>query len=136
MRNRQFLVRRLPLAALVVAAGLVVAPAAEAAPLTVEDFRSTTTEGILRLCTAPKEDALHEAAMGYCVGYLAGAFDYYRIAESIGSQPRVVCFGDPPPTRREEIEKFVAWAKTHPEHGAAPAIDSLFRFLGGEHPCP
>ena len=113
----------------------VVAAAAHAEPLTIEDFRSATTDGIVKLCTAPETDPLHGAAVGYCVGYLTGAFHYYRAVEGSARQPKLVCFGSVEPSRKEGIERYVAWAKAHPEYGNHLAVDSMFRFLGENFPC-
>jgi hypothetical protein len=109
---------------------------ARAQAITYNDFYTTTTQGIVKLCTAPAADPLHDAAVGYCVGYLVGAFHYYKISEAAGGAPNLVCFGSALPSRREEIEKFVAWAQGHPQYANDLALDSMFRFLGEEHPCP
>ena len=101
-----------------------------------DDFSTASTQGILKLCTAPQTDPFSQTAVGYCVGYLTGAFHYYKIMEASGDGPKLVCFGSVEPSRREEIEKFVAWAQAHPEYGNDLAIDSMFRFLGEQHPCP
>jgi hypothetical protein len=103
--------------------------------LELSDFRSATTDGIVKLCTAPQSDPMHQAAIGYCVGYLTGAFHYYKAVEGAGNQPKLVCFGSAEPGRRELIEQYVAWAQAHPEHGKDLAIDTMFRFLGGRFPC-
>ena len=109
--------------------------AADSAPLVMEDFRSATTEGLLKLCDSPPDDPLHQGAVGYCVGYLTGAYHHYKASVEIGSARPIVCMTGAEPSRKEAIEQFVAWAKAHPEHGNQLAVDSLFRFLGEKHPC-
>lgn len=117
-------------------AAAIATSAYAADPLTVDDFRSATTAGIVKLCSAPESDPLHQAAVGYCVGYLTGAFHYYRVVEDLGHQPKLVCFGEAEPSRREEIARFVEWTKSHPQYDEAPAVDTMFRFLGEQYPCP
>ncbi len=121
---------------LTVALALVcLAGSARAQNLVRDDFYTVSTQGIVKLCTAPESDPFYQTAVGYCVGYLVGAFHYYKILEGSGG-PKLVCFGQVEPSRREEIEKFVAWAQAHPEYANDLAIDSMFRFLGERHPCP
>lgn len=119
------------LAALALAA--CAATPARAAALTYDDFRSATTDGIVKLCTAPETDPLYQGAVGYCIGYLTGAFHYHRA--SAGPDVKLFCMSSPEPSRRESIEKFVAWTKKHPEYGHDLAVDTMFRFLAEEHPC-
>jgi hypothetical protein len=107
--------------------------AAPARALVLDDFRSATTDGIVRLCTAPESDPLYQAAAGYCVGYLTGAFHAERAID--GGRPTLVCFSSAEPSRREEIAKFVAWTTKHPEHGSELAVDTLFRYLAEAYPC-
>jgi hypothetical protein len=106
---------------------------ADAAPLTMDDFHSATTDGIVKLCSAPESDPLYQGAIGYCVGYLTGAFHFYRMTETPKS--KLVCFKTAEPSRREEIARFVEWAKAHPQYGAMPAVDTMFRYLGEAFPC-
>jgi len=115
------------------AAALSLATSAPAFSLTLEDFQSATTDGIVKLCTAPESDPLYQGAIGYCVGYLTGAFHFYRATE--GEKAKLVCFKSGEPSRREEISKFIAWAKAHPQYGSALAVDTMFRYLGEEYPC-
>ena len=115
---------------------LASATSARAEPLTMDDFKSATTAGIVKLCAAPQSDPLHQAAVGYCLGYLTGAFHYYKAVEGAPGQPKLVCFRTAEPSRREEIENFVSWATAHPEYSSGLAVDSMFRYLGEVHPCP
>lgn len=119
-----------------VLATTVLATTAHAEPLVMADFQSATTEGIVRLCTAPETDPHHQAALGYCVGYLTGAFHYYKAVEAAGGSPKLVCFKTAEPSRREQIENFVEWAKARPQYAKDLAIDSMFRYLGETHACP
>lgn len=119
-----------------VLASIAFTTAAQAAPLVMEDFQLATTEGIVKLCTAPQSDPLYQGAIGYCVGYLTGAFHYYRAMEGMGATPKLVCFQSAEPSRREQIDNFVEWAKARPQYANDLVIDSMFRYLGETHPCP
>jgi hypothetical protein len=86
---------------------------AHAGQLTTEDFKTATTSGIVALCTAPETDPLHQAAVGYCVGYLTGAYHYHKAVEAVPGQPKLFCTGDHERPRQEEIERFRrSWCAT------------------------
>ncbi|MBW2432657.1 MAG: hypothetical protein JRF36_03575 [Deltaproteobacteria bacterium] len=100
-----------------------------------EDFRVDTTQQILNLCTATPDDPLYHQAINFCHGYLVGAFHYY---EAVSSGPRgikFVCPPDPRPSRNESIDKFIEWAKAHPQHFGEAPVETEFRFLMEHWPC-
>jgi len=100
-----------------------------------EDFEVETTQNIINLCTAVPEDPLYEQAINFCHGYLVGAYAYYE-AESGGPKGiKLVCPPDPPPSRNEAIQMFIAWAKAHPQYMNERPVETEFRFLMETWPC-
>ena len=100
-----------------------------------EDFKVTTTQNLINLCTAPAEDPRQKEAIHFCYGYLVGAFHYYT-AENAGPKGKqLVCLPDPTPTRNQTVAMFLEWAKANPQYMGEPAVDSEFRFLMEKWPC-
>jgi len=99
------------------------------------DFEVQTTENLINLCTTPVDDPLHNHAINFCHGYLAGAYHYY---EAISSGPKgiqLVCLSDPSPSRNDAIAMFIEWVKTHPQHLGDKPVETQFRFLMEKWPC-
>jgi len=100
-----------------------------------KDFEVETTENLINLCTTPVDDPLHNHAINFCHGYLAGAYNYY---EAISSGPKgiqLVCLSDPSPSRNDAIAMFIEWVKTHPQHLGDKPVETQFRFLIEKWPC-
>ena len=100
-----------------------------------KDFEVETTENLINLCTTPVDDPLHNHAINFCHGYLAGAYHYY---EAISSGPKgiqLVCLSDPSPSRKDAIAMFIEWVKTHPQHLGDKPVETQFRFLMEKWPC-
>jgi Rap1a immunity proteins len=105
------------------------------AALTRDDFLIRTTQDLLKLCTATESDSLYQAAIGFCHGFATGAYQYYQANTAGAEQAAFVCLPEPPPTRAEAIQMFVAWAKENPQYLNDRPVDSLFRFLGTRFAC-
>jgi hypothetical protein len=90
-------------------------------------------QDLVILCTVPAGDPLYPNAMGFCHGYLVGAFHYYDSTEPASN--RFVCAPTPTPTRAEVMDGFVAWAKAHPQYMNDRPADTLFRYLAEKYPC-
>jgi hypothetical protein len=102
--------------------------------LTRDDFLVRTTQDLVKLCTANETDPMYNAATGFCHGYGVGAYHYYQASTDPG-QGGFVCFPDPPPTRVEVLQMFLAWTKENPQSMNELAVNSLFRFLASKFPC-
>ncbi|MCU0589261.1 MAG: hypothetical protein MUF52_14050 [Syntrophobacteraceae bacterium] len=100
-----------------------------------EDFKALTTQNLLNLCGAPTSDPLYREAHNFCQGYLVGAYHYYMAANEGPDGDRLVCFGDPPPSRKEAISLFMEWAKARPEYWTERPVETQFRFLTEKWPC-
>jgi Rap1a immunity proteins len=104
--------------------------------LTRDDFLVRTTQDLVELCTASETDPLYHAALGFCHGYAVGAYHYHQAAIAAGAEKtEFVCFPDPPPTRVESIQMFLAWTKANPQYMNERPVDSIFRFLESKFPC-
>ena len=104
--------------------------------LTRDDFLVRTTHDLVKLCTADEKDPLYQAAIGFCHGFAAGAYQYHQaITKSGAERTNFVCVPEPPPTRAEAIQMFVAWTQENPQYLNDPPVDSLFRFLATKFPC-
>jgi hypothetical protein len=42
---------------------------------------------------------------------------------------------EPPPTRAEAIQMFVAWTQENPQYLNERPVDSMFRFFATKFPC-
>jgi hypothetical protein len=106
-----------------------------AAAVTEEDFFVDTTENLINLCSVSPKDPLYQQAINFCHGYVVGAYDYYLASEKGPKGKKWVCMPDPPPSRNKAIERFVKWAKAHPQYRSEEAVETVFRFLMETWPC-
>ncbi len=111
----------------------VLPPAAGA--VSQEDFKVHTTENLINLCTAASDDPLFAQAVNFCHGFLVGSYRYHEAIARGPKGRRLVCPPDPKPSRNEAIDKFVDWAKAHPEYMNEPPVETEFRFLMEQWPC-
>jgi hypothetical protein len=114
---------------------LTLSPASSFA-VTSEDFLVADTQDVVDICSTPESDPLYTAAMGFCQGYVLGAYQYHLALFGHGKSHPMVCFTEPKPTRTQAIERFIAWVKGHPEYGKEQPADSLTKFLIDTWPCP
>lgn len=89
----------------------------------------------MTLCSAQEGEPLYEAAIGFCHGFMVGAYRYYEATAGASEASRWFCPPDPAPTRAEAIERWLAWAKADPARLTGPAVESPFRFLADAYPC-
>jgi hypothetical protein len=115
------------------ALALLAALTASAHAAESDHYRVGTTAELIRVCGAQPSEADYVTAIAFCHGVLAGAYGYY-----IASTPpadRFVCPPDPPPTRSQVAQRFVAWGKSRPGLMGEGAIDTLFRYAAEAMPC-
>ena len=103
--------------------------------LTREDFLVHSTQDLVKLCSASESDSLYQAAIGFCYGYAVGVYHYYQVDTAGAGQRGFVCFPDPPPTRVETIQMFLAWTNQNPQYMSERPVYSIFRFLQSKFPC-
>jgi hypothetical protein len=102
---------------------------------TPEHFRVRSTADLVQICSTPTNDPIFAAAISFCHGYAVGAYQYYRASVSGPEGRPFVCLPDPPPSRTEGLQMFVAWARQNPQYMAEPAVETLFRWLATTWPC-
>ena len=103
--------------------------------VTEKDFEAETTEAFVNLCTVSADDPLYHQAVNFCHGYLVGAYHYHEAVSSGPKGKRLVCMPDPMPFRNDAIDKFIEWAKAHPQHWGETPVETEFRFLMEKWPC-
>jgi hypothetical protein len=111
-------------------------PGLSHAGATRESFDLRNAQDLVDLCAVPEGDPMHEAARGFCYGFLSGAGAYHRAVAPTAKDKPLFCVPDPRPTREEAAKKFVAWAEAQAEHMQEPPIDALLRFATDTWPCP
>lgn len=118
------------------AMAVVGAEAVPAEAVTREQFLVQTSADLLTLCEAKEGEPLYEAALGFCHGFMVGAYRYYEATDGASGEERLFCLPDPAPTRAETIERWLGWVKADPARLGQPAVESPFRFLAATYPCP
>ena len=111
---------------------LLCGPAGAAGP---EDFRAQTAADLVVLCSAGPEEPNYVAAIHFCHGFAAGAYQYYQAIAAASPDQRYVCPPATPPTRTEAIAGFVEWIKSLPGEASKPPVEALFQYLGETYPC-
>ena len=126
---------RATFAAAVAAVSLATAAPATAA-VTQDDFLVRTTQNLVNLCEADRQDPLAIHALNFCHGYIAGIYDQFQAWGSPRpGAPPPFCLPDARPSRTQAVTTFVAWVKANPTEANALAVDSLFRFARTTWPC-
>ena len=97
------------------------------------DFQLRNAGDLVRVCSVPRDHALHDSAAGFCHGVLTGAFRYYE--STVAKENRFVCAPNPTPTRAKVMNDFVAWSAKNAKYMTDPPIDALFRYLAETYPC-
>lgn len=103
------------------------------APQGREHFQVRTAADLVKACETPTSHPDYAAAIAFCHGFLAGAFQYYDA--TVAGADRFVCPQAPYPTRSKVMTDFVAWAKARPQVLQERSADALFRYLGEAFPC-
>lgn len=112
-----------------------VAAEAPAKEVDADEFRVESTGDFVALCAADPKAANYVAAIHFCHGFISGAYRYYQSASAAAPATAYVCTPNPPPSRNEVIASFVTWARADQTAMKAPAVDSIFRYLGTKYPC-
>ena len=109
---------------------------AQAASLAPEDFTVRTMADLVKLCGVSERDPLHDAAKGFCLGYLDGAHDYHDALTQGKDYNPIACPGKGV-TRERVVKVVLKWAKNNrkmTENEAA--IQGVMRAVSQEWPCP
>ena len=117
--------------AAIFSASLLLAGAAQAAA--PEQYALTTAAHLAQVCAPQAVQSEAVTASAFCHGVLAGAYGYFQASTTEAN--RYICPPNPPVSRAQVANGFVAWMKTHPQFAKDPAIDTLFRFAAEAYPC-
>jgi hypothetical protein len=110
-------------------------PAAAAAPRAA--FEARTVADLATLCGASPQAPEYAAAIAFCHGFLQGAGQFHAALTQPGSGVTpVFCPPNPPPTRAQVADAFVAWARANPGQAGERAVDGLARWAHAAYPCP
>jgi hypothetical protein len=113
----------------------ILVPSGFAMAVTEEDFKVSTTQNLLNLCTVSASDPLAKEAIHFCHGFLIGAYAYYLNDTSGPDSKKLFCMPDPEPSRNEAIAMFLKWSKARPQLMDKPAVEAEFMFLIETWPC-
>ncbi len=102
---------------------------------TLEDYQLGTSGDLLDLCTLDASHAQHWEARAFCLGYFTGGIHLHDALAASEDFPRIAC---PPAdaTRNDVVAVFVAYARAHPEYLDEKPMDTVFRAVNDEWPCP
>lgn len=141
---------RSSISAAVVAATLAVATAAPPMPAAAQAgatptaaaaapraaFEARTVADLATLCGASPQAPDYASAVAFCHGFLQGAGQYHAVTTQPGSgRAPLFCPPNPPPTRAQAAEAFVAWARANPRYAGERAVDGLARWAHATYPC-
>jgi hypothetical protein len=101
-----------------------------------ENFRVRNTADLVVICATPVGDAMYTAAISFCHGYGVGAYHYYHASHAGPEGKPFVCLPEPPPSRTDGMQMFVNWARANPQFMSEPPVETLFRWLATQWPCP
>jgi Rap1a immunity proteins len=103
---------------------------------TEANFGARTTGDLVELCAAPADSALGTAADNFCEGFVEGAVTVELENMAAMRGRKFFCLPNPPPSRSEAVNEFVAWARAAPDRLTQASTDGLFKFLIERYPCP
>jgi hypothetical protein len=125
--------RRL-LRALTIAAVLWSAAAEGANP---DQFLVKNAGDLVAVCETPESDPYYAAAIGFCHGYVVGAYQYHQALYTHGRKHKAIfCEPNPRPSRAQAIRDFVAWVNENPKYKSENAVETMFKYLMEKWPCP
>ncbi len=116
--------------------GALAAPVATVHATTTEHFVLRSGADYVALCSTPADDPLYTAAIHFCHGFGVGVYQTMLALTNHEKLTPIVCPPNPAPTRNEGLQRFLAWAKAHPDYLNDPPADVLGRFLVEQFPCP
>jgi hypothetical protein len=120
----------------VIATAGLLAMATSLRAVTTEHFVLRNGSDLVALCSTPQDDPLYTAAIHFCQGFGSGVYQTILALTTHEKLVPLMCPPNPPPSRNESLQRFLAWAKQRPDMLAEPPADVLGRFLVEQFPCP
>ena len=119
------------------ALAVVIVPGAAGAAVTEQDFFVRTTGDLAKLCATTSADPLYSAAIHFCQGFGAGAYQAEQLHRAGSRAKPLFCMPtDPLPTRNQVTAGFVAWVAAKPDVAALVPAEGVFEYLMATYPCP
>ncbi|MGH6922029.1 MAG: Rap1a/Tai family immunity protein [Geminicoccaceae bacterium] len=101
----------------------------------LDDYQLRTSGDLLDICSLDASHVNYWEARGFCLGYFTGGIDLHDALAAADDFPRIACAGEGV-TRNDVVEAFVTYAQAHPEHLDERAMDTVFRAVIDQWPCP
>jgi Rap1a immunity proteins len=120
------------------ALGLALAPWtswAQTDGYTLEDYQLGTSGDLLDLCTVDASHPQYWEARAFCLGYFTGGIHLHDTLAASPNFQRIAC-APADTTRNQVVAAFVAYAQAHPEYLEEKPMDTVFRAVNDEWPCP
>lgn len=86
------------------------------------------------ICSVTTEHPDYNTAHAFCLGFVTGAFNYYRAIAAAPNMGRFICTDRPIP-RNDIVAAFLEWSAAHPEMDSAPAVENVMRAAAAKWPC-
>ena len=119
-----------------VMAAAALLPLQSHAAVSADSFDLRNAGDLVDLCAVPEGDAMAEASLGFCYGFLSGAASYHR-ALVAGKNPHpLFCPPEPRVSRADAAKLFVNWGRGNPQYLSEAPVDALIRFAVATWPCP
>ena len=101
-----------------------------------QNFLLRTTQDLVELCGAPRNDPLFSSANPECHGFLLGVYQYDEALTSGRNRPPIICVQTGGwLTRDDAAQLFVAWMREHPHLMNEKPVDGLMRWAVEAWPC-
>jgi len=97
-------------------------------------FELNDAEDLRVICSISFEHPDYDTARSFCIGYVAGALNYYRAIAAGPTMGGFICTDRPIP-RTDIITAFLEWTAAHPEMSSAPAVENVMRAAAAKWPC-
>ncbi len=99
-----------------------------------EDFAAETVQGLYDICMLDPDHPLADRAVGFCLGYVAGAAHYHH-AISDGPDIEPLICPEEKISRLEIAKTFVLWAEKNPQYADTLPVEGVVRAAAERWPC-
>jgi hypothetical protein len=101
----------------------------------IEDFKLRSATDLVDVCTIETSHPDHAIATAFCYGFFEGAARYDEAISGADWYVDIVCT-PADASRSQAVAVFVEYLGDNPQHGSDTPIDTVFRALSAEWPCP
>ena len=114
-------------------AAAAMAPCEAATP---DNFAMRSGADLLAVCSTEPSDNPSSAAIGFCHGFIIGAYRVLEEVQEAESSGRLFCMASTPPNRMEAIKAYVAWLGARPYELTKLPTETIADYLAATYPCP